>query len=127
MLQRFQLPLSGSLPTSEAGSLLASTSSFQLPLSGSHPEGGLEGRAPEGTFNSLSRDHSSSCSVTGSPAKTLSTPSLGITWRYSRCKRSEGSFNSLSRDHLENFIAVAIAADTTFPFNSLSRDHSLMS
>jgi hypothetical protein len=76
--QNFQLSLSGSL-YAERVQARESTIAFQLPLSGSLDGLGSEGdRAPNGPFNSLSRDHTFGALTPGTPPT---------------------AFNSLSRDH----------------------------
>ena len=78
-------------------------------------------------FNSLSRDHVIVTSIDESEEQTkLSTPSLGIT-RDTKVvltlKAGEATFNSLSRDHSYH-LPLLYSLVTDGSFNSLSRDHS---
>ena len=117
---------------------------FQLPLSGSRGSGCLTSTYYH-TFNSLSRDHSSSPRASR-PAMRLSTPSLGITEPIDKglpCahvrrfqlplsgspRRTVGESRflpwhfqlPLSGSH-PNFVRVNVK-NTERTFNSLSRDH----
>ena len=110
----FQLPLSGSLrliPDSH----LYGPHNFQLPLSGSHDGARSKSRCGS-PFNSLSRDHELRNPVSPILAldNELSTPSLGITFRWvakeDACEKC--TFNSLSRDHFTRVQVRLVNGDT---------------
>jgi hypothetical protein len=107
--------------------LRASCSAFQLPLSGSPTVESFIFATPQGTFNSLSRDHRRARRADPlRVGRILSTPSLGIT--YVLAAPPVSPYKILSTPSLgitqsmNASLAFALGA-VAVTFNSLSRDH----